>query len=111
MHFLELANTISEHFNVRVKTNTVHNELIRNNEFVLIGRWIYALRAWGYTAGTVQDVILDIFKEQKRPMSSDDITAEVLKTRIVKSNTIYMNLQNKGVFERVGRNLYQPKKK
>lgn len=110
-HFLELANTISSHFSTRVKTNTVHNELIRNNEFVLIGRGIYALRAWGYTAGTVQDVILEIFNQLKKPMSSDEITAEVLKTRIVKSNTIYMNLQNKKIFERVGRNLYQPKKK
>jgi hypothetical protein len=109
LHFLELANSISGHFSTKVKVNTVHNELIRNNEFVLIGRGIYALKAWGYTSGTVQDVILEIFNQIKKPMSSDDITAEVLKTRIVKSNTIYMNLQNKKIFERVGRNLYQPK--
>lgn len=108
LHFLELANAISGHFNTKVKVNTVHNELIRNGEFVLIGRGIYALKAWGYTSGTVQDVILEIFNQFKKPMSSDDITAEVLKTRIVKSNTIYMNLQNKKVFKRVGRNLYQP---
>lgn len=108
LHFLELANNISSHFTTKVKINTVHNELIRNNEFVLIGRGIYALKAWGYTAGTVQDVIMEIFDQMKKPMSSDDITAEVLKTRIVKSNTIYMNLQNKKIFKRVGRNLYQP---
>ena len=110
MHFVELANAISEYFdNSPVKINTVHNELIRNSEFVLIGRGIYALKAWGYKSGTVQDVIVDVFKRINRPMTSDEITEEVLKTRQVKSNTIYMNLQNKKVFERVGRNLYQLK--
>ena len=110
MHFVELANAISEYFdNSPVKINTVHNELIRNSEFVLIGRGIYALKAWGYKSGTVQDVIVDVFKRINRHMTSDEITEEVLKTRQVKSNTIYMNLQNKKVFERVGRNLYQLK--
>lgn len=108
MHFVELANSIAEYFDKSpVKVNTVHNELIRNSEFVLIGRGIYALKSWGYKSGTVQDVIVDVFKRLDRPMTSDEITEEVLKTRQVKSNTIYMNLQNKKVFERVGRNLYQ----
>jgi hypothetical protein len=43
-------------------------------------------------------------------MSTEEITKEVLKTRNVKQTTIYMNLQNKKVIERVGRNYYQLKK-
>jgi hypothetical protein len=43
-------------------------------------------------------------------MSTEEITKEVLKTRNVKQTTIYMNLQNKQVIERVGRNYYQLKK-
>jgi hypothetical protein len=43
-------------------------------------------------------------------MSTDEIIKEVLKTRDVKHTTIYMNLQNKNVIERVGRNYYQLKK-
>ena len=110
LHFMDLANSISDRFSAPVKVNTVHNELIRNPEFVLIGRGIYALKAWGYKTGTVQDVLVDIFGKTNTPMSSDEITEEVLKVRHVKANTIYMNLQNKKVFERVGRNLYQLKK-
>jgi hypothetical protein len=34
-------------------------------------------------------------------MTSKDITKEVLKTREVKESTIYMNLQNKNLIERV----------
>jgi hypothetical protein len=43
-------------------------------------------------------------------MNTEDIVREVLKVREVKQTTIYMNLQNKDVIERVGRNYYQLKK-
>jgi hypothetical protein len=36
MHFVELSNRITEMLNKNVKVNTIHNELIRNDEFVLI---------------------------------------------------------------------------
>jgi hypothetical protein len=109
MHFLDIANAITEHFGEPVKISTIHNELIRNEEFVLIGRGIYVLKEWGYKDGTVLDVILDIFKKAATPLSTEEITARVLKTRQVKTTTIYMNLQNKKFIERVGRNLYQAK--
>ncbi|HBY74441.1 TPA: hypothetical protein DEG21_00690 [Patescibacteria group bacterium] len=60
VHFVELTNSIATHFKEPVKTATIHNELIRNNEFVLIGRGIYVLKEWGYKPGTVIDVIIDI---------------------------------------------------
>lgn len=111
MHFLDIANAITEYFSEPVKISTIHNELIRNSEFVLIGRGIYVLKEWGYKDGTVLDVILDIFKKAATPLSTEEITARVLKIRQVKTTTIYMNLQNKKYIERVGRNLYQAKTK
>ena len=110
MHFVEIANKITELLEEKVKVNTIHNELIRNPEFVLIGRWIYALKEWWFNPGTVLDVIVTILDKNWEPMSTDEITAEVLKTRKVRPTTIYMNLQNKQVFERVGRKYYQLKK-
>lgn len=111
MHFLDIANSITEYFHEPVKISTIHNELIRNEEFVLIGRGIYVLKDWGYKDGTVLDVILDIFQKAKMPLSTEEITSRVLKVRQVKTTTIYMNLQNKKYIERVGRNLYQAKSK
>lgn len=110
VHFVELTNSISTHFKEPVKTATIHNELIRNNEFVLIGRGIYVLKEWGYKPGTVIDVIIDILSKVKWPLSTDAIIAKVLKTRKVKSSTVYMNLQDRKHIERVWRNLYQLKK-
>ncbi|MFZ2255797.1 MAG: sigma factor-like helix-turn-helix DNA-binding protein [Patescibacteria group bacterium] len=111
MHFLDIASAITEYFAEPVKVSTIHNELIRNAEFVLIGRGIYVLKEWGYKDGTVLDVVLDIFKKAGAPLSTEEITARVLKIRQVKTTTIYMNLQNKKYIERVGRNLYQAKTK
>jgi hypothetical protein len=109
MHFVDITNSIAEHFKESVKVATIHNELIRNSEFVLIGRGIYVLKEWGYKSGTVLDVVVDVFHKAKTPLSTDDIVARVLKVRQVKTSTIYMNLQNRKYIERVGRNMYQLK--
>lgn len=110
MHFVDISNKITEMLWKTVKVNTIHNELIRNSEFVLIGRWIYALKEWGFIPWTVQDVIVNILEKKWEPMNTEEITKEVLKTRNVKQTTIYMNLQNKSLIERVWRNYYQVKK-
>jgi hypothetical protein len=110
MHFVSIANKITESMGEKVKVNTVHNELIRNEEFVLVWRWIYALRDWWiYKPGTVLDVIIDIMKKNGEPMTTEEIIAKVLKVRKVKNTTIYMNLQNKNIVERVWRNYYKLK--
>lgn len=109
MHFVDIANKITNQTWESVKVNTIHNELIRNEEFVLVGRWIYALKEWGFKPGTVIDVISDIMKKNKDPMTTEDIIAKVQKIRKVKATTIYMNLQNRKYIERVWRNYYQLK--
>jgi DNA-directed RNA polymerase delta subunit len=85
---------------------TVHNELIKDPRFILIGRGIYALSEWGFKPGVVADVIAEILKEQGQPMAKDKIIEEVLKRRQVKKNTILVGLSNKKVFKKVGKNAY-----
>ena len=107
LHFMEIANRIREatfdHKNVTVQA--VHNELIRYPEFVLVGRGLYALKEWGYEAGTVADVIERILQD-KGPLSKKEIIAEVAKQRTVKVGTISLNLQKMPYFKRVGRAVY-----
>ena len=107
LHYVEIANRISESkFDRKViNVQAVHNELIRDTSFVLIGRGIYALRNWGYEDGTVAEVIVGILRE-KGPLERDAIIEEVMKRRQVKRITILLNLKNKPMFERVGRNVY-----
>jgi hypothetical protein len=85
---------------------TVHNELIKDQRFILIGRGIYALSEWGYKSGVVADVITEILKQSPQPMSREKIIEEVLKRRMVKKNTILVGLSNKKFFKKVGKNAY-----
>ena len=99
MHFVEVAKKISSYFGRPANSATVHNELIKDGRFVLVGRGLYALAEWGYKYGTVRDIIKYIIKSEG-PSSKDDIIKKVLKERYVKENTILVNLQNRDYFKR-----------
>lgn len=99
MHFVEVADKISSYFKREANSATVHNELIKDDRFVLVGRGLYALTDWGYKYGTVRDIIKDIIKSEG-PSLKDDIVKKVLKERYVKENTILVNLQNRAYFKR-----------
>ncbi|MFC1600134.1 sigma factor-like helix-turn-helix DNA-binding protein [Patescibacteria group bacterium] len=107
LHFIEIANNISEAgFDKKVvTTQAVHNELIRYDQFVLVGRGLYALKEWGYKKGTVADVIEGLL-DKKSPLSKQQIIDGVMKQRQVKKGTISLNLQKNAHFVRVGRAMY-----
>lgn len=112
LHFVEIAKKINEaNFDDRkAHPPTVHNELILNKQYVLVGRGIYALREWGYEPGVVSDVLEDIMKKAEKPLSRDELVKMVLEKRIVKKNTIHLALTNKNKFQKVGNGLYILKK-
>lgn len=109
MHFNEIADAIkdSEFKRKDVTTQAIHNELIKDKRFVLIGRGIYALKEWGYKKGTVADIISDVLKEAGEPLHRDEIVKRVLKSRYVKETTILLNLQGKDQFKRVAKATYE----
>ncbi len=108
MHFSEISDAIKESDFKRkdVTTQAIHNELIKDKRFVLIGRGIYALSEWGYSKGTVSDIITDILKKEAAPLHRDEIVRRVLKHRHVKETTILLNLQSKPQFKRVAKATY-----
>jgi len=108
MHFSEIAGSIkdSNFSRKNVTTQAIHNELIKDKRFVLIGRGIYALDSWGYSKGTVADTISDILKKSREPLHRDEIVKRVLKSRQVKETTILLNLQSKPQFKRVAKATY-----
>lgn len=112
LHFVEIANKISEAgFDKKVVTvQAVHNELIRYDQFVLVGRGLYALKELGYKQGTVADIIEDLLKK-KSPLTKQEILEGVLAQRHVKKGTISLNLQKNPQFARVGRAVYELKKR
>ncbi len=109
MHFNEIAAAIKDSDFKRkdVTTQAIHNELIKDKRFVLIGRGIYALKEWGYKKGTVADIISEVLHEAGEPLHRDEIVKRVLKSRFVKETTILLNLQGKQQFKRVAKATYE----
>jgi len=108
MHFNEIAEAISESDFKRkdVTTQAIHNELIKDKRFILVGRGIYALKEWGFKQGTVADVITEVLKDAEEPLHRDEIVKRVLKKRFVKETTILLNLQGKDQFKRTAKATY-----
>jgi hypothetical protein len=108
LHFRDLAENINQaNFDAKkICAATVHNELIANGNYVLIGRGIYAPKDWGYMAGTVADVVMEILTKSEKPLSKEDIYEEVLKQRKVNPSTIYLALINKNKFQKLDNGLF-----
>jgi hypothetical protein len=102
LHFTEIASLIDKYKLSKRKAHpqTVHNELIKDERFVLIGRGIYALKEWGYPQGTIKELVKDILKKNKRPMKKEEIIDDILKIRKVKKMTVMINLNNSNLFKR-----------
>jgi len=109
LHFKEITDKINQSklsLERPALIQTVHNELIKDPRFVLVGRGIYALSEWGYYPGQVKDVILKVLKEKRRPLTKEEILEKVLSQRLVKENTILLNLSNKKYFLRNSQGKY-----
>lgn len=111
LHFKEIAKLIDQYGLSKKKSHpqTVHNELIKDDKFVLIGRGIYALQEWGYKRGTIREVLEDILKNSGKPLSKEEVFVEVMKLRKVKKATVMINLNNPKFFKKID-NKYTVKK-
>jgi len=96
MHFREIAQAIDARNlgkgHKKTHPQTVHNALIKEKEFVLVGRGLYGLASKRHIPGTVRDVIVAILTEAKRPLTDEEIIKHVLSQRAVKVSTIRINL-------------------
>jgi len=94
LHFTQIAELINKMGLLErpAHVQTVHNELIKDSRFVLTGRGTYALESWGYQPGTVEEIIEKILKENKRPMTKEEILQAVLNQRQVRPTTVLLNL-------------------
>ena len=101
LHFREITRLVNEtKFDKKSAfAPTVHNELIMDDKYVLVGRGIYALREWGYQPGVVADVVVKILQGGGVPLTREQIVQAVMKVRQVKPATVHLALANKEIFE------------
>lgn len=102
LHFEDIATHINKvgFDDQKALAPTVHNELIKDTRFVLVGRGMYGLKEHGYEPGTAREVITKVLKA-KGPLKPTDVITHVNAQRFFKQNTILINLQNRTFFERM----------
>ena len=100
MHFTEIAKSVTDLRNKQAHAPTVHNELIKDANFVLVGKGTYTLKEFGVIPGTAREIISHFLKKHG-PLKANDVMKMVLKERLFKENTILINLQNRKNFKRM----------
>ncbi len=110
LHFEDIAKFITRYKldEKPAHVQTVHNELIKDDRFVLVGRGVYGLQEHGFEPGTVREVIARILKK-KGPLASHQVVSFVNEQRFLKENTILLGLQNRRHFRRLDDGRYNVK--
>jgi len=108
LHFRDITADINDvqFDNKQAHEQTVHNELIKDDRFVLVGRGLYGLTDWGYIPGTVADVLEAVLAEAATPLTREELLEKVLEQRMVKKTTVLLGLQNSNRFKKVKGNRY-----
>jgi hypothetical protein len=106
LHFTELVTHINRYRKSKItNVQTVHNELIKDNRLVLVGRGTYGLKEFGILPGTAREVIQH-FIQKHGPLPAKEVVKLVLAERMFKEGTLLINLQNKDFFKRLGDGRY-----
>jgi hypothetical protein len=102
-HFRTITDMINEarFDHKRAHAQTVHNELIKDERFVLVGRGLYGLKEWGFIPGTVAEVLETILAQAARPLTREELLERVLEQRMVKKTTVLLGLQNSNRIQKV----------
>lgn len=100
LHFRKITDHINNYWSDKKATlsQTVHNELIKDSRFVLVGRGIYGLNDWGFPEGTVKEVIFAFLSEQEEPLNKELIVDYVLSKKQVKETTVKVTLADRKLF-------------
>lgn len=102
-HFSRITQLINKHWQKkRALPQTVHNELIKDNRFILVGRGIYGLREWGFEEGTVKEIIISLLEKNQGAADKKMILEYVLEKKRVKKTTILVNLADRKFFKKEG---------
>ena len=111
LHFRKITDHINLYWtNRKSLPQTVHNELIKDDRFVLVGRGTYGLTEWGLKGGTVREIIVSLFKEKTDSFDIDEIVEHVFNQKEVKRTTVLVNLANSDYFEKTEEGKYALKK-
>lgn len=109
VHFKEITKIYNQQFpENQCRPNVIMNILQGKNGFVRVGRGLYGLPEWGlHDDGSLANAVRRILAASGKPMSLDEICAEVLKTWQVSEISILVAIQTDTRFEKTDEKTYQ----
>jgi len=107
LHFRSIAEEINRvRFDAKkAHPQTVHNELIKDRRFVLVGRGLYSLKEFGIEEGTTAELLKKLLRKHG-PTDTETLVRLVSQQRILKRNTILLNLSNRKHFKKLSDGRY-----
>jgi len=72
--------------------NSIKNELLKHQEFVLVGRGTYGLREWDLVEGTAKDLILKFLKQEKK-IHKEKLWQKISNLRSIKRSSFNIYLK------------------
>lgn len=105
LHFLKIATGINKLRGKKVNPQTIHNELIKDKRFILVGRGMYGLQSFDIIPGTAREVLTHFLKKHG-PLPAKNLIQLAMAARPFKEKTLFINLQNKTYFKRVDEGKY-----
>ena len=101
LHFRKITILINKHWiNKESLPQTVHNELIKDERFVQVGKGTYGLNDWGLIGGTVREIITGYLKDNNNSLTKEEIVRYVLEQKRVKETTVFVNLSDQRFFQK-----------
>lgn len=109
LHFKQIVDLIREFWpKKKIILQTVHNELIKDQRFALVGRGIYGLCEWGFVKSSVKKLIWDFLKKSQKPLDKKEILNYVLKIKQIKGSTISVCLADRNYFRKTKKGAFLP---
>lgn len=107
LHFRKIANLIKEYWpEKKIILQTVHNELIKDSRFALVGRGVYGLCEWGFIKSSVKKILWDFLKKADRPLDKKEILEYIMKIKKVNVATISVCLADRRRFQKTDQEKY-----
>ena len=85
----------------KLNVGSCHNELVRQNDFILVGGGQYGLKEMGYISGTLGDVIEHFLS--KKSLDEKELIKNVQTQRFVKNQSILLTLKKDKRFNQEGK--------
>lgn len=109
LHFKQIVDLIREFWpKKKIILQTVHNELIKDQRFALVGRGVYGLCEWGFVKSSVKKLIWDFLKKSQKPLDKKEILQYILEIKKIKSSTISVCLADRRYFQKTKEGAFLP---